>query len=159
METATLERAFPEPGFEEKEAVGLLIAALKQRLSGRMTQEELTYHCALWTLDNAWGELHPKPSPTQPEGYTAFISLTKEQKEALTDYDLKKLNEKFGPYWESLRKVKAENQANCNWLQECYENLRNKGSDLAERFRMKLIDFQMAGYTPQPIPKPKRRDP
>lgn len=102
---------------------GELLKGLKDRFSGKISQDELNVICANFTHDHL-DEYQFEGNPAEPKEYEEFIDARKKWGE-LSDAVQKALNAKFGWYSNELDRIRNKNITSAEWLYYCRNILRD----------------------------------
>ena len=92
-----------------------LFLALEDKMEGRITQQELTFICFLWSYHYALpGYL---PLPATPSFMAEFYRLSESVQHKVVD-NRSERSEKVRAHLDKVYKIQAQNRVNKEWLEE-----------------------------------------
>lgn len=104
-----------------------LLLSLDDKLNGRITQEELSYICFLWSYHFALKAYAYKPLPVTPPFMLEFYRLKEESRRKLLANDTSKKTKRVKEYLGGILNISNENKVNKEWLEEMLEHLTEPG--------------------------------
>lgn len=106
-----------------------LMVCLRDRLSGKMTSDELNLNCANWAYYNCFEEFIPLPIESKPAMVAHFDTLSLVDKKKMSEKAVAVALGMRAEWLEKKHIVKIQNQSNYLWLKEM-ERIFEKAGDV-----------------------------
>ena len=110
-------------------AVGILTAALADKMAGRMDQSELYAICIDWSYHYALDDLIAEPLPLSPEEVIKYQRLSAKERSKIREIN-SSVWSAVQDFYRKLSAVKVRNQANREWLREMLDFYEKKGDEV-----------------------------
>jgi len=127
--------------FKKAGPVAHLLAALKDRLAGRMTQDELQENCYRWSFQYALEDLKCKLIPSKPQFYLGYLMKSEKIREKIWK-EHSRLRDMIMGYLSEIKGIQIQNDANESWIREMVKFFDKKAETLKVE---KLMELQ-GGY-------------